>query len=369
MWSAGQLRARLLKSQEALHSLYVVYRTGSQSYRDPEYPPGSYLHRIVAANAAGCLYHVSAHGHDQFDWQDDPRQQRCHVTPDHWYNVDPVNRTYSEGALRPEDALPGSMPDEFFFAVTGLWPFARRPPARVQGEPYMLKEVALSEEYSIVRPRQEMIDGHWCHVLQRPEVDRLWIDANRGCAVLARETHSLATGALVQRYELGGHRQVAPGIWLPTRVRNIQYDHTAKTAEGRKRKIKDAMLHMLQIKANDVDESVFEYQPPAGALLLSGLASSQQTRPGGLDHLDNLVRWINAYFPPAQLRVSLRPAYVSLLLAISVMAVWEISLRCGRKRSALEPPQSPLPGPDPRCPPSGPKRHALPADEVPLPPD
>jgi hypothetical protein len=82
-------------------------------------------------------------------------------------------------------------------------------------------------------------------VLEYPGYDRLWIDTERGCALLARETHSSRNGALVQRIELSGHREVAPGIWLPSSIRNIQYDYNAVSEEGRRRRVIDAVHVVL----------------------------------------------------------------------------------------------------------------------------
>ena len=99
----------------------------------------------------------------------------------------------------------------------------------------MLNEVVASNEYSVVRPLQEEIDKRFCHVLERPAYDRLWIDVERGCALLARETHAQLNGALVQRIELSGHKEVSPGIWFPTKLRNIQYDYLCPDRSKRSR--------------------------------------------------------------------------------------------------------------------------------------
>src|SRR5262249_47441398 len=143
------LRARLLEAQREVHSLYVVYR--AEGYDPQRFPQGAYLHRVVAAKSPCLLDHVSAHGHDRLDWHDDFYQQRAHVTADRLDTEFPVNRVYAEYPLRPDEGLPGSLPQEFFFLATGLWPLEGRPPPRPDGRPYVLREVAAAKEYSVVR--------------------------------------------------------------------------------------------------------------------------------------------------------------------------------------------------------------------------
>jgi hypothetical protein len=288
-WLSAAVRAEVLRAQQKVHSIYVVYRSDMSS-RGPPYPPGSYLHRVVAAKAPCLLLHISTHGHARLDWSDDPLQQRCYVTADHWYVENRVNRTYFEGALRPGDPLPGSMPDEFFFLATGLWPLDGRPAPRREGkEPFMLCEVAASAAY-VVRPTQERVGERWCHVLERPGVDCLWLDAERGFTLLARECHQVPGGAARQRFELSGQHEVAPGIWLPAAIRNIHYEAEPDSPGGTERKVKDALLQVLEARVNDVEDDLFVFCPPPGALRLD-TAGPAQTEPGGHDHLDALAHW------------------------------------------------------------------------------
>jgi hypothetical protein len=298
--SAAELRARLTSAADAVRSVYAVYRadmTGPGSARD--LPAGSYIYRTVAARSPGYFYHHGAHGHDHLDWRDDPLQKRIYVETDRWYLEKPLDRLYSGGRLKPGDKLPGSTPSEVFFVATGVWPLDQRPAPRFQDkEPFMLRDVGKCDQYSFVRPQQEQLDGHWCHVLERPGIDRLWLDVDRGCAVLAREVRNADTGAAMLRFELGGHREASPGIWLPGWIRNIEYDHEAKTAEGQQRRVKDGRLKVLEVRVNQTDEDFFVFRPPPGAIRVDRKGRPSQTVSGGLDHLDNLARWVREHAWP-----------------------------------------------------------------------
>jgi hypothetical protein len=294
--TAQQLRAGLLATAEKIKSLSVVYE--SEAYAPEFSPPGTYLHREVVVKSPCSLHHVSAHGHATLDWQDDPYQQRAYVSEDHFFNEFPVNRKYSEGHLEPADGLPGTLADEFFFRATGIWPLERRRAPRPLGGPYMLREVAKGEEFSSVRPRQELVDGRWCHVLEWPGKDRLWLDTERGCALLQRETVSSRQDVLAQRIELGGHTEAAPGIWLPHWVVNIQFDYEAPTEEGRHRKVIDARHNILRAEVNQVDDRAFVFRPKPGSLTNDKTGPLPvQAQAGGLDHLANLEKWLRKYAP------------------------------------------------------------------------
>ena len=294
--TAPELRAALGKAQDAIQSIYVVYT--SDDYDESRFPEGQYLHRTVAAKAPDSLLHMTAHGNATLPWPDDPTQQRTRVRNGHLFNEYPLNRSYLEADVDlKKDGLPGTLPQEFLFIATGVWPLTSvKPPRPVSpADPYVLREVASSEAYNQVRPRLESVNGRWCHVLERPGKDRLWIDVERGCALMARETHASTTGRLAQRIELGGHREVRPGIWFPMEMTNIRYDHDASGEEKQRRVWKNAKHDVLEVHINDVDDSVFVWEPSPGALRLPDDAPPVQAKPGGIEHVATIASWVQRY--------------------------------------------------------------------------
>jgi hypothetical protein len=331
--SAAQLRAGLLQRHRAIRSFYVEYR--SYDYPVAEgYPAGTYVHRIVAAKAPYYFFHHNSHGNDHSDWRDDLDQQNTYVSGTAYFTQLSVDRKYFAGGLKPNDPLPGSMPDEFFLGATGLWPMDDRPPVRFQGEPYMLCELSGCDAYERVRPVQELCDGRWCHVLERPGYANLWIDTERGFALVAREDYNRANGALIERIESLGHRELQPGIWMPTRLHNVQYDHEASTPSDRLRKKTDASIELQVVRVNDVETALFEHGPPPGAYRVDPGPPGQSV-PGGQDLIADLARWVNN-----QLRVSggvapatrakvegFDPSYSPLYVAAVLIILWEYLLR------------------------------------------
>jgi hypothetical protein len=332
-YTAEQLRAGLLATADKIKSLSVVYR--SNDYDPKLFPMGTYLYREIIAQSPGSLHHVSAHGHATLDWKDDPYQQSAYVSGDHAFNEFPVNRKYIETHIGPNDALPGTLPSDFFFLSTGIWPFDGRPAPRPLDRPYMLREVARAKEFSTVRPRQELVDGRWCHVLESPGNDRLWLDTERGCALLARETIVGKWLAVGQRFELGGHREVGPGIWLPRWIHNMQFDYEAPTEEGRRRKLTDARHEVLRAEVSRVDDSAFNFRPRPGSLLENATGAPTQAEPGGLDHLDHLVHWLREHAPASspRTRSAIPIGSVALLPVILYVAASEVL----RRRAARPP--------------------------------
>jgi hypothetical protein len=313
-----RLQSELRESQLRIHSVSVAYRSSGYS---KDYPNGSYVYQKLVAKAPSSVLRISAHGHNALDWRDDPLQQWGYITQKQFYNYNPVNKTYKYADIKENSPLPNKMTTSFFFMSTGIWPLDSRPPYRPGGRPYTLREVAESSEYHL-RPRLEKVGNYWCHVLEHGQGDRLWIDTERDCALLARESDDLNNGYLMQRYELVGHREITDGVWLPDHIRTIQYDSTAGTAEGRKRKIKDGVITLSEVQVNNVDDQVFEFGPPPGSLRIGQHVRPIQTQPLGTIHLDNIVTWLVRYVPPKQ-RLNLATLYQISTILFPIFA-WSL---------------------------------------------
>ena len=288
-----ELRARIAATQRVIKAVYAVYRSGidrSGARTSEEY----YSYRVMAADSNGDFYLVATHGYSSLTWSDDPFQQNGVLRGTRFVNDNPVNRTYVELDWSPSATLPGTATKEFFMTSTGIWPFERRPaPEHLgPGRPYMLKDVARSAAYSSVMPTLESIDGRWCHVLERPGVDRLWLDADRGCVLMAREYFG-PNGHLMQRFEHSGLIEHAPGVWLPRWVRNVQYDEPVPEIRTPPRL--DSLVTFLEVRINSVPEGVFTYTPQRGAVKIGPSGDTVGCEPGEVEHLDHLAEWVRAY--------------------------------------------------------------------------
>jgi hypothetical protein len=82
-------------------------------------------------------------------------------------------------------------------------------------QPFLPREVIDHESSYHVAPELQQVDGAWCHVLERPGADRIWIDPAQGFVVRRRELNwgpGLPRSRIVENREF---RQVKPGLWLP----------------------------------------------------------------------------------------------------------------------------------------------------------
>jgi hypothetical protein len=211
-----QLRQQLIESQSRIRAWCIEYESADDNKSGKSHP-----HRVVAAKAPDYFFHWSTHETPGFGWREDPFQQRLTITPSRSIIERPGHRQFRLLTLAPTDRLPGSMPAEFLFMALGWWQFPKRPPTSLGGKATAaLSAIARSPDY-IINPWQELVQEHYCHVLECPGHDKLWLDCERGCAILAREVFEADHGVLIQRIEASGHREIKPGIWVPSKFRNI----------------------------------------------------------------------------------------------------------------------------------------------------
>jgi hypothetical protein len=290
---AFELRALLLRALDQIKSLRVVYRGGDVS-------SDSYVFRTIAAKEPCCLYHDSTHGSRLLDWRDDPGRQTGYLTSNGFVNYWPMDRRYQRMICGAHSGLPGTLPLEFFFRYTGIWPMRGRETPKPFGRPEMLFEVASSANYRTVRPLQELVAGRWCHVLEYPGFDSLWLDTSRGCCLLRRD-RSRKRGTVANRIELSDHGEVTSGVWLPRSIHVLAFDDAAPTVAARTRVVSESRFAVLELSANNVADSVFAFMPGPGAMsrnLDRAGDNFTQTEPRGLDHLEDVSRWMKRTLGP-----------------------------------------------------------------------
>lgn len=288
----------------ALHREIRAWRIEYQATA-PDLP--FYVHRTLAAKYPDSCFYQGAKGPADFDWQSDtvgttwkdhPFQDWVLVTPTENYWGKPWNREYGSFPLSREAPLPDKMRTEVLFLALGWWTFEKRPsPTLVGGAPRSVPDILKSGRYSVAAG-QELCQGVWCHVLQDPGRDRLWIDCDRNFALVAREISDITTGATVARVEMSRHREDRPGIWVPREIRNIQFNHRAPTPEGWRQRLIDSRVRILDVRLNDdVDGSIFQPEPlPPGAIVLHTDGRYEQARPGGVEQLDRLAGWLESRY-------------------------------------------------------------------------
>jgi len=294
--TAEELRQRLVESHACIRAWYVEYESARELSTGE--PKEAYLHRVVAAKVPDHFFHWSTHGTRWLGWREDPYQQRLTLNPSKAVIERPFDHQFRLLSLAPDAPLPGTMPREFLFLALGWWSFPKRPPPLLAGRvPCVLPAIAASPKY-VVNPQQEMVRGRWCHILEYPGHDRLYLDCDRGCAILAREVFDPNKEILVQRIESSEHREVQPGIWVPFEFRNMLFDTARSKPEGGKAVTTlDAILKVLEVRLNEqVKDDVFRFEPLPGSIQSIGDDRTEQAVPGGTDYLDEMLDWIQRHF-------------------------------------------------------------------------
>jgi len=291
-----ELKQRLIEANARVRAWYVEYE--SERQLSTGQPAESYLHRVVAAKAPDSFFHWGSHGTAGLDWRDDPLQQRLVLTSSMAVAERPLHRSFHSLSLAPHSPLPGSAPGEFLFLALGWWQFDKRPPPAMLGDVYsVFPAIARTPRY-VANPRQELVHGRWCHILENPGRDKLWLDCQRNCAILARELFDVQTGLLAERIESNGHWEVQPGTWAPSEFRNRLVDPTATPPNGANGvKTVDSVLKVLQVRLNDqVSDDLFRFEPLPGSIELDEDGQLKQELPGSADYMESVVGWTQRHY-------------------------------------------------------------------------
>jgi len=288
------LKRKILETTQKIESIRVC------SFG--EYLHGSLLdanafYRVaLSAKAPHFLLYDSAHGHDSMNWQLDPYRQRAYVQKEQVYNEYPLDRMFFRQPLKPQDPLPGSLQTAFFFLATGHWPTTEREAPRHTDLPYVLREVALSKETHLhLRAKLEQVDGRWCHVLEEPGVDALWIDAERAGCLVQRVLSDPKTGRRLHRYRLLQQEEFADQIWIPRVIENTVFRSNDRSENSSSSEETTSRTRIVECAINQVEDTVFDYRIPPGALELNEHNLNEppsQVAAGGLDQFDQIADWI-----------------------------------------------------------------------------
>ena len=287
-----QVRASLRESQSRIRAFYAEYEVNGSV--DLGNPPGGYVHKIVAAKHPDSFFLWVGHGTPDLPWRDDPFQHCEFSISGHFYGENPLNLIYDESSSSSDAPLPGTLEHEFIFLALGWWPFEKRPPPRFadRSTSFALSDVAKSALYQ-VRQAQELCDGRWCHVLEYPRHDILWLDCERGCSLMAREIYDSRKDVRRQRFELSDFRNVNDGIYAPFAIRNKEFDVNATADAATRQPLLNSLVRILELRINDdVHDHVFEFNRLPGAIRRLTERKYEQVVAGGSDHLERVAGWM-----------------------------------------------------------------------------
>jgi hypothetical protein len=293
--SASELRKMMGSMLERISSIELTY-VGVSS---PPAKDGEYIRRKLAIKRPFWLYHHGSHGSSTMPWNDDPDQQVAWIQQGRFINSFPWRRTYTIHSWSEKARLPGSLQGEQWFKLSGIWILASREPPLCFGLAPVLDVVAESDDYS-VRPEMENVAGTWCHVLERKDVDVLWVDGERQACLLKRQIFD-PTGKLFVEIVLSDYVESFEAIFMPTKM----YFESFSWEESKREKKVAATFHIEEIKVNAADDRVFHWEPSPGAIIISRKSHSsgndeKTIEPGGQVFLEDVVGWAGRMYGPPQ---------------------------------------------------------------------
>jgi hypothetical protein len=236
----------------------------------------------------------------------------------------PFDRYYQISEQNAKSEFSWKVRADLYLQTLGWWPpNDNTDPPNPGGSPLFLHEV-LAQSDCRVLPNQERFNGDWCHVVERPGLEKLWIDPTIGFSLRRRERYARPKSILHTRYELWDYREVSTEIWIPFGFRRIIYDTRQAAATATPPVRSHAECTVEDVEVNQLSETLFRFTPPPGTLIDNRDTGEVKQVPGGVSFLVQVVdRAIIArgLFPPQRpknVRWHRYPMVTALLLLVGL---------------------------------------------------
>lgn len=310
------LCAAVTERHAAVQSLRAVYRRP----RPHDFLRNPYVRAELVVVGKDRFLLDFSHGSDTQNWELDYSRHRSFIWNDEYLVEWPGLLAYETRKLGKDEELE-RFTVQSWFRATGWWPVGSvRPAPKYRGSPLSLVAALANAKYRLVEKPEEL-DGVKCWVVENPGVDRIWLDPARGWTVLRRQFSDRKLGGLVLDVRIREVREVAAGIWMPTRYSQRYYE------KGPRGPGMDVETTVDSIEVNSVAPAAVEFVRKPGLFLMDRARREhwKQEIPGGTDHIvahgDTLHR---------QFKESLRRP-LSWLWGLAFGAFW-IALEVLRRR-------------------------------------
>ena len=239
-------------------------------------------HYVIAARD-GRRFHHLWHG-EYADPEDDPRAYIQLLDGVEWNVYNTYFRRYDVSKTLAHRPYTDKILFHPFFESLGWWPPGEEEPSRRAGRRIFLGDLIDDERCRVMG--QELVEGAWCHVVEVEGSDRVWVDCTRG--VVPRRTFLDARGdhPEVARYESSDFREVAPGLFLPYRLRRTQPGHDL-----------DFITVVDRYDVNGVKDDPFRIDVGPGTLIYDRDTDTFGQVPGGFFLMGRLEGWVRALCP------------------------------------------------------------------------
>jgi hypothetical protein len=281
-----EVREGIARARAGIQSLLVEYTLTSL---DPVTGnPGPVTSRHVIAARGALRFGRNVHSSESVPENLDLNRNELYFTGktlDVFYPALGYYETSEENARLPYS---WKVRGDFFFECLGWWPPQDRSRPPRSESPLYLHE-ALSNPGYRLHGGTHPVDGVPCRLLELAGADKLWVSPSEGYALRRREVYSAKAAQLATRYELSDHREVAPQVWVPWRVRRILYDVRKDRGTATPAVAMDTLGSVLRVEVNNVPERLFHFTPPPGTLVQNRDSGQTFQVPGGLPLLDSIT--------------------------------------------------------------------------------
>lgn len=274
--------------QSKLQALAIVYAFQEGFQRSAYYLDSPSLERVILQD------YRFANGRTQFF------SSTCSIGLTLCTDVGPITylddqvyvKWWSRARLAQEISVPLVLASGNYFQsdcewlqAVAFWPDKERPP-RVND--FFLPEALMSNPYIVLTEREE-IDGVSCVVVQREDIDRVWLDPLLGYVPRRRQWRPRVGKALIRRahdFELWDFRELLDDVWMPWMTRR---EMLTETTEGSLTTVSVAHTIVGSIRT-DIKVNCPEYLPGTIVSTEEG-TDVPRTRvlPGGEELLDEVA--------------------------------------------------------------------------------
>ena len=306
------LAAKVTAYRERLTGLDVTYRVDLRGPGGLDPYPGQYIRRRVAAVDRRRYLRTVTARNGESGREEVRHDMHQFYGRDFWNVFSPMSRRYETTRRLTDHPSKIKALGEVYLETIAWFPPGdpSRPPVQM-GRPFFPTELLAKEKCTLV-PHGQVIDGEACHGFEVAGLDRLWFSDADGSLKLRLRRYP-GSGKPYLGYRLTDHREVGPGpVRLPFRAETVEYDEATGSS---KRWIGFAVSAAT---ANRVDESVFQFIPGPGTMVYDRDTDQLDIIPGGLDHLEEVVRQSTMACPVRPPPKRLRDYRARLALAAAV---------------------------------------------------
>jgi len=141
-----------------------------------------------------------------------------------------------------------------------------------------------------LRPDVVDIGGHRCIVVERPERDIIWLDTDKGFALVKRR-FAVQENKWGWQVENSEFFELMPGLWMPRigRVERYHSDKSPPAMRGTVRSIEISKL--IEARFTELPDSFFDIKPIDEGLVVDEIRGMSYTRyPPGTNMIQTLAR-------------------------------------------------------------------------------